>query len=203
MLEVAGGVRAESCFDSATSSVRLTLKIETANKVWAAVGFRQTDECLMTPRGGGNGEVVFAQPDAQGAYKTYFGPLSPSMKQLKGDSPSSFIAGLSPIGEVAEFKANMIDHSNGQLTLGFARSYASKPSALNLSFAFGSTAEVGYHSSRGCFALSNVPACPASACPRCPVCRFDLGGTGATHWSMPVTVSVTVAALLVIQTMFS
>jgi len=41
----------------------------------------------------------------------------------------------------------------------FERTYASRPTTVSMNFAFGDKAEVGYHASRGCFELDNLPQC--------------------------------------------
>mmetsp|Transcript_73912 Transcript_73912/g.167510 ORF Transcript_73912/g.167510 Transcript_73912/m.167510 type:complete len:717 (-) Transcript_73912:76-2226(-) len=171
--EVEKGVFVEACFDEATKNVAMSLSMDVSKAVWASVGFRDTSECLMTPRGGGDGEVVYAKPDEQGTYTMHHGPLGANLKSFSSTAMSSFEASLSPFAEVQDMKGGGAEFSNGKLTVHFMRAYASKPAMLNLSFAYGNTKEVGYHTSRGCFEMTDLRPCPTYACPRCPVCKFD------------------------------
>jgi len=156
---VSSGVQAESCFEAATSSLRLSLTFDLTTPAWAAIGFRGTDECFMTPRGGGDGEIVYAHPGTAAAYEVLYGPLSPDMKHFQADAVSTFLQRLSPIGEAASFSSSAVQFSNGRLVLSFTRSYSSAPTAFNLSYAHGIDGQVGHHASRGCFTVTPV-ACP-------------------------------------------
>merc|ERR1712190_126740 len=89
---------------------------------------------------------------------------------------TAFSEGLTPIAEAVGFGASVAEFKDGNLLLGFTRTYPEKPQVLNLNFAYGRSAEVSYHASRGCFQLKDIPACPAFACPTCPVCRFNFDG---------------------------
>mmetsp|Transcript_5501 Transcript_5501/g.15906 ORF Transcript_5501/g.15906 Transcript_5501/m.15906 type:complete len:668 (-) Transcript_5501:427-2430(-) len=157
---VSAGVQVEACFDGAASHLRFSLTLDLAAPAWAAVGFRGTDECLMTPRGGGDGEIVFAQPDAAAAYQLLYGPLSPDTKHFEDAALSGFLQRLSPVGEAAGFSSNLAEYRNGQLVLGFTRSYDATPTTFNLTYAYGRDQQVGYHASRGCFTITPV-ACPS------------------------------------------
>jgi len=167
--QLATGISATSCFDAATSSLRLSVSFETASVAWAAVGFRTTEECLMTPRGGGDGEMVYATPDNSSAYQVHYGPLSPDAKHFQAAAIGNFLQRLTPIGDAAGFSSSSVEHTNGQLVLGFSRSYASMPSVFNLSYALGQNGNVGYHAKRGCFTVTPT-ACPA-------VCLLAGGGS--------------------------
>lgn len=169
-IKVNAGVHADTCWDAQASSVRIMMRLSLPNPVWAAVGFRENEECLMTPRGGGDGEAVFAQPDNDGSYLMSFGPLSPSLKVFNAESTNKFEQDLKSIADVEGFDDSLASYSNGQLVVGFARSYATKPSVLHLTTASGINAKVSYHSSRECFKVSNIPECPAFACPACSAC---------------------------------
>lgn len=157
--ELDTGIEATSCFDSAASSLRLSVSFDTADPVWASIGFRKTEECLMTPRGGGDGEIVFTKPDSNSAYQVHYGPLSPNTKHFQAAAIGGLVQGLTAIDQAAGFGSSTVEYSNGKLVLGFTRSYSSMPSSFNLSYALGSTKEVGYHSKRGCFKVTPTP-CP-------------------------------------------
>jgi len=167
--DLAAGIVASSCFDGATSSLRLSVAFDTAAPAWASIGFRTTEECLMTPRGGGDGEIVYAQPDANTAYQVHYGPLSPDTKHFQAAALGNLLQRLAPIQDTAAFSSSTVEYSNGKLRLGFTRSYSNTPPIFNLTYALGSNGQVGYHSKRGCFTLTPT-ACPA-------VCRSQHGST--------------------------
>jgi len=163
--KVVDGVHAESCFDSKSNHVRLTMKFTLSEPVWAAVSFLESEECLMTPRGGGAGEVVYAQPQSSGGgFDVSLGSLLPSLKAFSPANNQAFLDGLTPLAEVDGFGGSVAEFSNGELIMGFARAYAAKPSILQLSFAYGSEAQIGYHPNRGCFLVNELPECPVLAC---------------------------------------
>jgi len=180
-VEVAQGVRAEPCLDGC--SLSLTVKFTLSTAVWAAIGFLDTDECLMTPRGGGDGEVVYVQPDAQGTYTSYFGPLSPSLKHFQASALSTFVQNLTLLDNSAGFSGGSAQLSNGELTVSFARAYATRPQVFHLSFAYGNSPEIGYHASRGCFALANVATCPGAL----TTCQPGSSGNGSASASTTTT----------------
>jgi len=185
-VEVASGVAVRSCFDADESMLRISVNFTLEEQAWAAVAFPPPDDqCLMTPRGGGDGEMVWAQPGEDGSYTPRFGPLPASIRSMgRGPDPAaarSFFEGLVPLEDHANFSGGAAEHSNGRLVLSFARAYPERPISLALNFAHGATAAVGYHPGRGCFELKDIPACPAGLlCPRCPRCNFALGGDGAS-----------------------
>lgn len=164
------GVSVTSCFDTATSSLRLSVALQIATPVWAAIGFRHTEECLMTPRGGGDGEIVYTAPDANDVYEVYHGPLSPDVQRMRATAIKNFIRRLTPIHDVANFASSSVEYSNGTLVLSFSHAYASMPAVFNLSFAVGADRSFGYHLRRGCFTVT-PDACPA-------VCLLAQGSKG-------------------------
>jgi len=173
-VEVTAGVHVDTCWDAQVGSVRIAMRLSLATPAWAAIAFRETEECLMTPRGGGDGEVVFAQPDNDGNYAMSFGALPPSLKVFNADATSEFEDGLTPIVDAEGFDNSLASYSNGHLVIGFARSYDTKPSALHLTMASGIDAKVSYHSTRECFEVTDIPECSASACLACPACDASL-----------------------------
>jgi len=160
-----GGAVASSCWDAAESSVKVSVRATLASRVWAAIGFRETEECLMTPRGGGSTLVVFAKPDADGQhYSASVGMLKPEVKNFAPAAFKSFGDGLQapPLEGVTDATS---EHVDGALVVGLIRKYAAKPASLNLTFAYGTGADIGYHASRDCFTLAApLPPCPILAC---------------------------------------
>jgi len=201
-VEVSTGVHADTCWDAEASAVRVTMRHSLPNPVWAAVGFRDSEECLMTPRGGGDGEIVFVQPDNNGNYAMSFGPLSPSLKVFNADTTSEFEQGLIPIADAKGFDSSVVSYSNGNLIMGFARSYDSKPSVLHLTSASGTNAKVSYHSSRECFKVSDIPACPVFACPACPTCGASSGSSSDENKAMSASTRTLASTMILGATLW-
>jgi len=196
-VEVKPGIIAESCFDGAASALRLSMRMDLDAAVWAAITFRPDEECLMTPRGGGDAEMLFAQPDSNGAYKVLSGPLSPTLKRMQG--LDSFSQKLIPIEQAPDFSKGVAEFNNGQLVLNFERSYSTKPSAFHLSFAYGYGQEASHHQDRECFTLEDVPACPAWACNACAVVTESASGSDkVSSSSRAMAVSSTFAGFLIL-----
>lgn len=170
VLTVTSDVSVESCFKDASSMLKLNVKIKMETMAWAAISWRETEECLMTPRGGGDAEVVWANPKTDGTYSLHFGPLSPSMKKFDASAMGSFMGKLSPLQDLqSEFGMSSAEYKDGELHFSFERKQPTKPGMVYLNFAFGTSGAVGYHKSRGCFELSAPPACTAEK--ECPVCK--------------------------------
>eukprot|EP00928_Gymnodinium_smaydae_P018924 TRINITY_DN1720_c0_g2_i2.p1 TRINITY_DN1720_c0_g2~~TRINITY_DN1720_c0_g2_i2.p1 ORF type:complete len:686 (+),score=117.07 TRINITY_DN1720_c0_g2_i2:248-2059(+) len=162
-VQVTKEVTAMACFDEKTSALRLSIKAEMPSAAWAAVTFRDTEECLMTPRGGGNADMVYASLGSDGYYSMHFGPLTPSTKRFQ--DLDNFEGTLKPINEIKDFQGASAEFINGALMFSFSKTYSSKPSTpLYMNFAFGNNGKIGYHKSRACFELAELPTCPAFSC---------------------------------------
>jgi len=163
---VAPGVSVAYC--ARDGAVRISTSFEVGEPVWAAVTERETEECLMTPRGGGPGHVVFAQPQPDGSVTLGEGELQPALKNFANAEAThaEFLAGLS--GEV---EGGSVEYVDGVMSLTFSLIDAAEP--LHLSFAYGEGAELGYHATRECFELTDIPDCdasPANSLDSCPDC---------------------------------
>jgi hypothetical protein len=164
VVAVAKTIKAEFCFDTAASVLRLGMTYETTSKVWAAVGFMDSAECLMTPRGGGDQKIVYATTDSAGAYTLSKGMLSPSMKSFDKSKVQNFNNGLTLLGADSGFVGGFVKHENGKLSVGFSKTFSSKPDSLHVSTAHGSSTELAYHAWRECFTIKDIPECPQFAC---------------------------------------
>ena len=193
VLDLDDGIKATPCIRDG-SKLELEMIFAAQSPVWAAVGFRDSEECLMTPRGGRDGEVVMAQVQDDGTYSVSYGPLPPDLKQFSADN-SEFLAGLRDVATVEAFSGGAAAFEDGKLTVSFARDYFPLPQEFHLSFAHGDSPELGYHSSRGCFKLTNLPSCdfqtavssmesmPQAGCPTCQ-CQDSSSPVGrhSTMW---------------------
>jgi len=164
VVQVDKTTQAQACFDDATSTLRLTMYLPDPGQAWVGVAFRESAECLMTPRGGGNTPLVYTVPDANGKFTTSHGTLTPAMKKFDAGEMASFTDGLTLLSEMSSFDGNFAVVQNGKLEFGFARKYSSKPTAIHLTFALGSSPRIGYHQVRECFKVENPPACPRFSC---------------------------------------
>jgi len=166
--KIVEGVYEQTCWDSKSSSVQVSLAIDMEKPVYLAVGFRDTEECLMTPRGGADGEVVVALPGASQSFEVMYGPLSPGLKTMGSATPANvaaFSKAIKPLSAVAAFAGgSAAELSNGKFSLAFKRAYQAKPEALHLTFATGLETAFGYHGNRGCFKVENLPECPPAVC---------------------------------------
>jgi len=183
VIQVANGVKATVCYDEATSKMKLSASVDLTEGVWVAISFRKEKKCMMTPKDGSDGEVVFTSPGSQGSYDIKFGPMAKTLKSFNTEHMRSFMTGLEPLSECANFSDFSTEYSGGKLSLSFSRKYAAKPDTFYLAYAFGQKAELSYHSSRGCFEASPA-ACPnemnTGKCPECPKCRFSGVNTSGT-----------------------
>ena len=162
MQQVVDGLAVYSCYDSATKMVTMdvTFAVPEGSAAYGAIGWRESDECLMNPRGGGSTPVVFAAPDdATGAYAAHFNMMAPDVKTFSSATAESFVAGLTPLDGAALFSNTAVEHDEaaGTVKLSFDRDYSAEgadPAAVHLTFAIGNGASFAYHKSRGCFALT-------------------------------------------------
>jgi hypothetical protein len=212
VIEVAKGVTAEVCYNVTAAALSVAVTMDMAGvteQVWMAVQFRDTDECLMTPRGGGDGEVIFAHASEGFAYTVHHGPLQASLKRFDATAASKFMEGLQALDSANGYSGGAVEYAGGKGTLRFTRAFATQPQALHMSYALGSTKAVGYHKSRGCFSVPAVRQCGAPVRVTAAESNFqkpmDLDnawGSGALHviphrLSLVLALSVWIMALMV------
>eukprot|EP00933_Yihiella_yeosuensis_P018768 TRINITY_DN15310_c0_g1_i1.p1 TRINITY_DN15310_c0_g1~~TRINITY_DN15310_c0_g1_i1.p1 ORF type:complete len:615 (-),score=82.13 TRINITY_DN15310_c0_g1_i1:275-2119(-) len=214
-VQVTDDVGAHACLDRSQSLLRLSMNFKaTGGPVWASIGFRNSPECLMTPRGGGTAEVVMALPSTSGTYTVSTGALSPAVKSLALRKPElkTFTAGLHRIDlDQSTRMHGEAEWKNGQLSISIQRFIPKNPNIFYFTFAMGNNGQLGYHQSRGCFSMANLPECPHFTCaakgpavttttstiPRnisrvssCN-CRFDCGVGGSAPDGQAVSKSLT------------
>jgi len=152
------GVVLEACFDTAASALLYSLAYSTAEPAWTGMRFYDEDDdgCFMTPNGGEDGEGVIVEVGADGTHTALHGPFTPSMKRFDIDG---FRAGLSLLDDVSGFQGVTAEHVLGQTSLHFARTRDEQPATVKVAYALGDSPEIGYHSIRGCLAVTQVPTC--------------------------------------------
>eukprot|EP00746_Dinoflagellata_sp_MGD_P167188 gnl/MRDRNA2_/MRDRNA2_97619_c0_seq1.p1 gnl/MRDRNA2_/MRDRNA2_97619_c0~~gnl/MRDRNA2_/MRDRNA2_97619_c0_seq1.p1 ORF type:complete len:718 (+),score=165.77 gnl/MRDRNA2_/MRDRNA2_97619_c0_seq1:111-2264(+) len=194
--QVGKGVGVQSCWDEAASMLRLEATFETEEEAWTAISWREEEACLMTPRDGSDGEVLYAVPNSAGSWEVMFGPLKKSLKTFDKASLGAFVGDLKSVSDVSEFSDVSASFADGKVTLAFKRKYSKKPDNFYLNYAHGKGKKFEYHKSRGCFTAELV-SCDAmkksgdsDECPACPTCRFDLSGVkGPEEESEPTAAS--------------
>lgn len=160
---IVDGNKVDACFDESSNMARLTIAFQSASPVWAALGFMADAECLMTPRGGRDGEVILAQPSGNGEYTASHGFIAPDWKRFASVSGSPTLKNPTPLSTAAGFEGGLVEMGNGVLKLGFAREYTQRPSALHMNYAIGKSGALAYHAKRGCFSISNLTTCETSS----------------------------------------
>lgn len=153
-----------SCYDEASGSLDLSFSFKDVaaddDLPWLALGYRPTEECLMTPRGGGDTELIFISTSDL-ITTASLGSLSPSAKRFNDDAFSSLLSSLAPLSDAENFadvELLLPTDPEGSLDLSFSQRMK-KPELMNMMFAIGSSLAIGYHSSRDCFQLTEFPAC--------------------------------------------
>jgi len=160
MMRVTDDFFVQACWDSDSSTLAFMAKATMPSMSWAAIAFRETEECLMTPRGGGDAESILALPDGD-FYGVHFGPLSPEMKQFEDAAIQNYVDQMTPLEDMSGM-TGFANHVNGELHLSFTRKYNDKPESFYLNYAIGNEKKVAYHRSRGCFELKHLPSCMTS-----------------------------------------
>eukprot|EP00441_Pelagodinium_beii_P020106 CAMPEP_0197666050 /NCGR_PEP_ID=MMETSP1338-20131121/61372_1 /TAXON_ID=43686 ORGANISM="Pelagodinium beii, Strain RCC1491" /NCGR_SAMPLE_ID=MMETSP1338 /ASSEMBLY_ACC=CAM_ASM_000754 /LENGTH=700 /DNA_ID=CAMNT_0043245017 /DNA_START=29 /DNA_END=2131 /DNA_ORIENTATION=+ len=163
MMRLTDEIYVQGCWDSDSSALSVMLRAKMERIAWSAMSFRESSECLMTPRGGGDQESILALPARTGdAYSVHFGPLSPAMKRFEDAAIANYVEQMTPIEEM-DGMGGSAAFVNGELQFSFARKYESKPDSFYLNYALGNGKTVDYHKTRGCFELKDVPMCMGSA----------------------------------------
>merc|ERR1711871_103310 len=130
----------------------------------------------MTPRGGEDGEVLFAMHDTQ-SYSLQYGALPKVLKSFGSEAQEAFISSLGPVS-AAPLITPTVAYAEGTLTISFgflANSAIERRSVIGtgqLSFAVGLDSAISYHTSRGCWSVDStrLPQCKPKQAP-CPVCK--------------------------------
>lgn len=154
----------------------------------------------MTPRGGGDGEVVYAAPGSNGEYSVKFGPLPHTLKSFAGSSNGDFLANLAPLGDFGaeDLSEGAVERQGDDLILSFARRYSSQPEGLHLSLAVGLSGDLSYHQTRDCFEVQALSPCgaPAAECPRCPTCHSgDVANSASDNGTASQQVDVPISGV--------
>mmetsp|Transcript_23907 Transcript_23907/g.56481 ORF Transcript_23907/g.56481 Transcript_23907/m.56481 type:complete len:823 (+) Transcript_23907:235-2703(+) len=170
-----------SCYDSESMRVYLSVEftgvemLEMDQMPWLAVGYREDEECKMNPPSGEDSDIILLTHPAPGVnYQTDLTTLPQAARRFDEAAISSITDSATPLAqsplysEVYVFApaisdTTAIERSTApdSVTLHFKQSMSQVPTAMNLMYAIGSSPEIQFHSSRGCFQVVDFPKCPA------------------------------------------
>lgn len=188
--EVSDRVTVESCYDDATKSIDMSFHVHDIDPTsngrlpWIALGYRESEECAMTPSDGGVTPIILiSHLEGQGDLpKVFSTSLLPTAKTLSPDAFASMYviardlseaqdhSNVSVIAPQVEGGADMVTTmarssftSDDTVTLNFKRVVGDKPDKLYLMYAIGMSAELGIHTTRKCFEIDAFPLCSSSS----------------------------------------
>ena len=184
--EVSDRVTVESCYDESTKTIDMSIHyadIEPTSEgtlPWMALGYRPADVCAMTPPSGGNTPIVLVtHASSDVAPQAHAGSLVPEAKSLSSDAFATMYQTLVPLEDTIEYtdvsvEAPMVDSSSttavgrastsaeDTVVLNFKQVVDSKPEVMYLMYAIGSQSQLGFHTTRACFEVTDFPSCPSS-----------------------------------------
>jgi len=170
-----------SCYDPTTQSVDLSVEFLNvdagAGLPWMALGYRETEECLMIPRSGNDTQIILVA--TQSDDETLAPHLTMLPREARGMSeaaitsiydnqiPLSNVDGYSsvmlqvPSSETAVEKTGVAETS---VVLKFQQSFpGGAPEVMHLMYAIGSSPQVGFHANRECMDITEFPICTGAA----------------------------------------
>lgn len=168
-----GDITVKSCYDPTENAVKLEVEWDIdmigSELPWMSLGYRETSECLMNPRGGGDSEIILITNEE--AHFTLLPTLSRSFDQ---GAVSSIYDNMVPLEEKEGFSqvelqtptaASALSKSaqegdKDSVLLHFKQSMPTTPDVMHLMYAIGSTPNVSYHKTRKCFDITEFPTCP-------------------------------------------
>jgi len=116
---------------------------------WGAVGIRPSERCRMVPATAHVTHKLGGDSD----WSVHTGDLS---NDMRSGSSAGFVANAKVAQGVEVVRAD------GGLVMSFTTD-APTGDEIHFSFALGKSAEMSYHSSRGCASVGNIPTCSASS----------------------------------------
>lgn len=172
-----GDITVKSCYDTAANAVKLEVEFSDVEMIgselpWMALGYRESEACLMNPRGGGDTELILVA-----SQEAHFTLLPPPARSFNDGAVTSIYDNMTPLGEKDGFSdvhlhlpttasaitKNANEAEEDSVLLHFKQSMPSAPEVMHLMYAIGSSPEVGYHKTRKCFDITEFPTCPGTA----------------------------------------
>jgi hypothetical protein len=174
-----------SCYDESSRAMLLSLEFVDIEMTdddqfpWMALGYRETEECLMNPRGGGDSKIILLTLSPTGdSVEPHFGLLPVATRSFDGAAVTSVYDSLIPLGEKegyadvhirvpttdsTAFTKSEGSSTAGSLILHFQQSMDTVPEAMYFTYAIGSSNQMGYHRTRECFDITEFPSCPMNS----------------------------------------
>jgi hypothetical protein len=171
----------KSCFDENEGAVHLSVEYTDIDVVdmipWMALGYRETEECLMSPRSGADTQIILiSQSSPEENAGAFLGALPPAARGMGEEAILSIYQSLVPLSETESF-SNVSVHtpaslssisrtdpssstiSDSSVVLEFKQTMEKAPEKMNLMYAIGSTSQLGFHATRNCFEIVDFPSC--------------------------------------------
>lgn len=182
--EVSDRVTVESCWDESSNAIDMSVHYfdieptDAGTLPWIALGFRSSDVCAMTPPNEGTTPlIIITHRSGDSNPEVYSGELTP---EAKGMSQESFVAiyqSLVPLDESTGYSsvslnAPMVDLSaavessisdGDTVTLNFKQVVGEKPDTMYFTYAVGASSQLGVHTTRACFELTDFTSCSQSS----------------------------------------
>lgn len=175
-----GKVRVSSCYHEDVNAVELHvdfMDVSMENGLpWMALGYRPTEECLMIPRGGDTSDIILLSStgEAEEEIIASKGVITSELKSFSESAVSSVYGNLTPLVDTEGYSNVQVvvptmesttaisprSTNNPALSLHFTKAMDEKPNVMYLMYAVGSSPQLGYHSSRACFEVTEFPKCP-------------------------------------------
>jgi len=172
-----------SCYDEQVGAVRLSFEFNDIEMVdggllpWTALGFRESNECLMIPRSGADTQIILIQQSSpEEDAQAFLGSLPAAARGMSEEALSSVYQSLESLQDTESFSNVVLETpsttttaearmSNGQsksVRLEFLQFRNSTEGALHLMYAIGSSSTLGFHTTRHCFDVTEFPICAHS-----------------------------------------
>ena len=179
----------QSCYDDDAMAIRMHIEFKDIELVgssqtipWMALGTRETEECLMNPRSGADSPMVLVMhsPEVEKP-KAFSGMLPAAARGGSQEAVSSIYSTLTDL-ELSESFSNVYlqvptsdeaieprdvsielnNDASDTVVLEFSQSIAKAdiPETMFMTYAIGSQATLGFHSTRACFEVTEFPSCP-------------------------------------------
>ena len=184
VIEVSDRLTVESCIEgnSLEMAIHFHDVIPAADALlpWMAIGYRKTELCAMTPIEGGTTPIILLTqtetvvgsmpeaymtelfPQAKSADEVILSTMMETMTPLADEEGYSDVlvttASSPAVPPTVEVSRSSLADEEGTVSLHFKQVLAdSTVDKLYYTFAIGTTSELGYHVTRGCFEVTAMP----------------------------------------------
>ena len=164
-----------SCYDTASGSVQLQLnlngiEVSDAGIPWMALGYRKDAKCLMNPIDGSDTDIILIGTNpSTGLLSASKGAMSAIVRSNPGAAGMIYptLSALEDTDGYSNVKVSTLRAVDGadsaNVTLDFSQDFDAKPEVMYLMYAIGTSPQLGYHTLRQCFELTQFPDCKVEA----------------------------------------